>query len=132
MNLRHYILYGLLAMLMTHELDAVAQSEWRLLYVLRDLPPAQGQFWFVLLHVPLFAALLAMMRHANVSVRDRTEQALAIFAVIHAGLHFRLSADPLYTFHSLLSQSLIYGAAVLALYFLWLSRHKSLDTPTSE
>lgn len=132
MNLRANVFYVLLATLMTHELDAVAQSEWRLLYVLRDLSPAQGQFWFVFLHVPLFAAVLALIRHASVSVRYRSEKGLAIFAVIHAGLHFRLSADPLYTFHSLLSQGLIYGAALLALYFLWLSRHKLLDTPTSE
>ena len=48
----------MLATLFTHELDAVSQSEWRLLYILRTMPDAQGAFWFVALHVPLFAALL--------------------------------------------------------------------------
>ena len=36
-----------------HELDAVAQREWRLLYGLRDLDPMLGQHLFIALHLSL-------------------------------------------------------------------------------
>ena len=117
----------MLATLFTHELDAMAQSEWQLLYVLRSLPSAEGQFWFVLLHVPLFASLLWLMQHPSLRVRLLTQISLATFAVVHAGLHYRLSSEPLYTFTSPLSLGIIYGAAVLGALFLILSRHKLLE-----
>lgn len=127
MSRRNVLIYLICAFLISHELDVVVQSEWRLLYMLRDLPDDQGQFWFVALHVPLFAMLLGLLQHPSVRVRRQSELGLAIFAVIHAGLHYRLSSDPLYTFHSPLSQVLIYGASLLGLYFLYLSRHKLLE-----
>jgi len=132
MSFRSLVFYLMLATLFTHELDAVVQAEWRLLYVLRALPSADGQFWFVLLHVPLFAGLLCLLTHEAWRVRQLTRLSLAVFAVIHAGLHYRLSAEPLYTFTSPLSLALIYGAAALAILFLLLSRHKLLEPPSRQ
>ena len=127
MKFAHAVFCLMLACLFTHELDAMAQSEWRLLYVLRSLPPADGQFWFVLLHVPLFAGLLWLTQHASLRIRQGTQISLAAFAVVHAGLHYRLSTEPLYTFTSPLSLGVIYGAAVLGVLFLILSWHKLLE-----
>lgn len=127
MNRSMAVFYLMLATLFTHELDAMAQSEWRLLYVLRSLPPAEGQLWFVVLHVPLFAGLFGLLQHASPRVRQFTQVSLAVFAVVHAGLHYWLSAEPLYTFLSPLSLALIYGAALLGLLFLLLSRYKFLE-----
>lgn len=47
-----------LSVLLTHELDAMTQSEWRLLYVLRGLSDKIGRDTFVALHIPLLALLL--------------------------------------------------------------------------
>jgi hypothetical protein len=50
---------------------------------------------------------------------------LDLFAIVHAGLHWRLSGHPKYEFHSAHSRLLIYGAAFLAavhLLLLWLVR----------
>lgn len=127
MNSRMVFFYLMVAALFTHELDAVVQAEWRLLYGLRALPSHEGQLWFVLLHVPLFAGLLCLLTHETRRVRQLTRLTLAVFAVVHAGLHYRLSEDPLYTFTTPLSLALIYGAAVLGLLFLALSRHKLLE-----
>ena len=42
-GLRNWLFYLGFATLATHELDAMTQSEWRLLYLLRDLPdPVAG------------------------------------------------------------------------------------------
>lgn len=132
MKFSHAVFCLMLACLFTHELDAMAQSEWRLLYVLRSLPPADGQFWFVLLHVPLFAGLLWLTQHASLRIRQGTQISLAAFAVVHAGLHYRLSTELLYTFTSPLSLGVIYGAAVLGVLFLILSWHKLLEPPSQQ
>ena len=122
----------MLGTLFTHELDAMTQSEWRLLYVLRGLPPPDGQFWFVVLHVPLFAAVMWLTQQAPLRIREMAQNALAAFAVIHAGLHYRLSDDPLYTFHSPLSVALIAGAALLGLLFFFMTRNKPLAPPSGQ
>jgi ABC-type amino acid transport system permease subunit len=69
----------MLAVLFTHELDAMAQSEWRLLYVLRDLSDEQGRWWFVAMHVPLFWALIALTQHESARVQRASRTGLAAF-----------------------------------------------------
>lgn len=54
LTLYHFLLGFLLA----HELDAVACSEWRLLYVLRGRPEATARTAFIALHVPSIAGLI--------------------------------------------------------------------------
>ncbi len=108
----------MLAVLFTHELDAMTQSEWRLLYVLRSLTDEQGRWWFVAIHIPLFWALVALTHHANDHVQRVSRIALASFCIIHALLHWRLANDPLSTFSSPLSWGLILGAAALGAAYL--------------
>lgn len=108
----------MLAVLFTHELDAMTQSEWRLLYVLRSLTDEQGRWWFVAIHIPLFWALIAVTHHANEHVQRASRIGLAAFCIIHALLHWRLANDPLSTFSAPLSWSLILGAAALGAMYL--------------
>lgn len=105
----HYLGLGAIA---THELDAVTQHEWRLLYVLRSLPEELARQGFVALHVPLFALMVWLTSHPRTRVRENSRLALAAFLVVHVGLHLRLSDHPLYTFHGLLSQAIILGAGL--------------------
>ena len=117
--------FGFLA---THELDAVTQSEWRLLYVLRALPEPLARDAFVALHVPLFALLLWLCHHPRAALRGFSRIALAAFLVIHVGLHLRLQAHPLYHFHGALSQALIFGAGLCGLLYLllcWRERRRA-------
>ncbi len=115
----------MLALLFTHELDAMTQSEWRLLYVLRSLNDEQGRWWFVAIHVPLFCALIALTHHAHEGVQRVSRQAFAAFCIVHALLHWRLASDPLSPFSSPLSWSLIIGAALTgAVYLVITLRHQ--------
>ncbi|BAQ74135.1 uncharacterized protein POS17_2441 [Pseudomonas sp. Os17] len=107
-----------LALFAGHELDAVAQSEWRLLYGLRHLDPALGQALFIALHVPLVVALIGLTGHSRPAVRRSSRRLLAGFAVVHAGLHFNLREHPLYRFESPLSQALIFACAGAGLLYL--------------
>lgn len=101
----------LLGFLAAHELDAVTCREWRLLYVLRRLPEETARAAFVAAHVPLFAGL-AWTAAASHPAAGPTRLGVALFAVVHAGLHHRLRHHPAYAFHSPLSVALIAGAAV--------------------
>jgi hypothetical protein len=100
-----------LGLLFSHELDAIVQSEWHLLYILRSMADEQAMPVFIALHVPLFSLIVWLTHHNSTHVQISSRIAFNAFVVIHAGLHFRLSNDPLYTFHSTLSQGLIFGAA---------------------
>lgn len=111
-NLLH--LLGL-ATLATHELDAMTQHEWRLLYVLRAMHEDLARQVFVALHIPLFALLIWLTSHPHSQIREYSRAALAAFLVIHVGLHARLSDHALYTFHSPMSVAVIWGAGACGL-----------------
>ena len=103
------------ALLACHELDAVAQAEWRLLPFLSQMADEDAYTVFVFLHVPLFALLMWWTSSTSALVRFRAQLSVDAFMVIHVGLHmlFRLHAD--YTFHSALSQVCIFGAGAVGL-----------------
>ncbi len=104
--------------LLAHELDAVTQSEWRLLFVLRRFPDLLARNLFVALHVPVIAILLWLTQHPSTVVRRWARTGLASFMVIHAGLHWHLRDHLLSTFTSPLSLGLIYGAGLLGFIYV--------------
>jgi hypothetical protein len=124
MNIPKILTQLMLATLFTHELDAMTQSEWRLLYVLRSLDDDQGRWWFVAIHVPLFWALITLTHHADALVQRTSRLGLAAFCIVHALLHWRLASDPLSTFTTPLSWGLILGAAFFGLAYLAVSVHR--------
>ena len=107
-----------LATLSTHELDAVTQSEWHLLYILNNLPEQIAADTFVVLHVPLFTIIFWLGFNGNPKVREWTRIIFSLFLIIHAGLHKALENHPLYTFNSLISKCLIFGAGLIGLLYL--------------
>ncbi len=106
------------ATLMAHELDAMTQAEWRILFILSRLPEAIAEVTFVLVHIPLVAGLLWLTNNEAPAVRRWSRLAVALFLAIHAGLHKRLEHSALYTFDSALSRGLIYGGGALGLLYL--------------
>ena len=100
------------AFLACHELDAVMQSEWRLLPILSRLGDDTAYFWFVVLHIPLFALLMWWTGNSSPRTRLRAQLAVDAFLAIHLALHVALRSHPDNTFRSLLSELCIYGAGV--------------------
>lgn len=109
------VYYLVVAMLLTHEMDAVHKREWRLLFLLRKLDDATGRTAFILLHIPLIVFVLWLNTHSEAIVRYWTMISIDIFAVVHAGLHWRLSNHPDYAFNTRSAKLLIYGAAVASI-----------------
>ena len=112
------LFYLAFAGLLSHELDAVHRREWRLLFVLRDMPDERARDAFILVHVPALLLLLWLLNHPDSAVRAPTMLALDGFMVIHAGLHWRLSSNPKYEFNSPISRLLIFGTSAVALLHL--------------
>lgn len=106
-----------LGFIATHELDAVTQHEWRLLYILRSLPEAVAAQVFVAVHVPLFAVLIWLTHHPKLGLRAAARAALMGFLVIHVLLHWRLSGHALYSFHAPLSIMLIWGGGLMGMLY---------------
>lgn len=109
-----------IACLFTHELDAVTHSEWRLLFVLGSMPDDTASPLFVVLHVPLFFAILWLGDHRRDAIRKLTRVTVAAFLVVHAILHFALSSNPQNEFHGVLSQFLIVSAGLCGAAYLLL------------
>jgi len=100
-----------LALLFTHELDAMPNHEWRVLPLLRSLSDSVGELTFILGHIPLFVVIFAGIGSLNSRTRSLTRDLASGFLVVHALLHFAFSGHPAYEFRSLVSSLLIYGAA---------------------
>ena len=107
--------------LLAHELDAMTQAEWRLLFVLRCFPDLLARNLFITLHVPVVAILLWLTQHQSKVVQRWAKAGLASFMLLHAGLHWNLRNHPLSTFTSPLSLSLIYGAGLLGFIYVVLT-----------
>lgn len=110
---RNTLFYLGLATLFTHELDAVANHEWRIMPILRSLPEEIAVTAFVMLHVPIFAVLLALVFSINDRVRRLSRIGVGVFLLAHAGLHLLFAGDANYEFSSSLSSILIFGGALV-------------------
>ena len=118
--MKNLLFYLCFATIITHELDAMTQSEWKLLFILRSLPEETASLAFVVIHIPLIAALLWLTNNEYQPIKNWSRIALAAFLVIHSGLHKLLEKNPNYTFNSSLSLGLIYGGGLLGLlYLIW-------------
>jgi hypothetical protein len=100
-----------ITLLLTHELDAVARSEWRILPILRAMPEPLAAHAFIVGHVPLFVILGWLATHPDLTVRHATELVISAFCVVHAGLHWLLRNHPANSFGNRTSQILIWSCA---------------------
>lgn len=118
MQIAIFAFYLGLGFLFSHELDAMVQAEWRLLYVLRSMSDETAMPIFLWLHVPLFALIVWLTHHSKQRIQTQSRNVFAAFLIVHAGLHYRLSSHPLYTFDTILSKTLIYGGAICGAVYL--------------
>lgn len=110
-----------LTLIVTHEIDAVARHEWRVLPLTAFLPEKTGFAVFVLAHVPLIWLVLWGGYHADAGTAALSRLLIAGFCVVHVGLHILYRKHPAYAFDNPLSQSLIWGAGLAGAAYLGLA-----------
>ncbi len=98
--------------MVAHEVDASLRAEWRLLYGLRSLPDDVAAQLFAVLHLPLFVAIGHVVSHPSERLREGARAVFSAFAILHAGLHWRLRDDPLSDFANPSSIACIAGSAI--------------------
>ena len=116
--LRATFLLGV-SLLFTHELDAMTHAEWRVLPLTSWLAPELGRLVFVVVHVPLFAFVLGWLTSHIPGRAIAAQFWIAAFLVVHAGLHFAFSGHAHDTFDGIISNTLIFGAALCGAVYLW-------------
>lgn len=118
-----------LALILTHELDAMSHHEWRVLPLLSQLEDAAGQNLFVILHIPILAIVVACIASLNIKLRRKSRDIASGFLIVHAVLHFAFSSHANYEFNSLLSSILIYGAALCGMVYFLSHRRQDFRQP---
>jgi len=116
--MKHLFFYTGLALVFTHELDAVANHEWRVLPLVNRLPDDYGFSLFLFLHIPLFAFLVALVASTNKKIRSRSRIGISLFLIIHGVLHALFIGSLNYEFTSFSSNILIFGGAVTGMAYL--------------
>jgi hypothetical protein len=129
-RIKDTVFYVGLGALMTHELDAMTNHEWRVLPLIRELPDDLARIVFVAAHVPLFAVVVAWIASTAARTRLRARVAVATFLVLHGGLHAIYTGHESYEFASPLSNTLIFGGAVFGAVYLLLERGTRHGSPT--
>ncbi len=119
--MKNVLFYLGVSLLFTHELDAMPNQEWRVLPLTSMLGDSAGELAFVLLHIPLFALVIGFIASLNPATRARARMLTSAFLVLHAGLHGLFTTHAHYEFAGLLSNGLIYGAAVCGALYLALT-----------
>jgi hypothetical protein len=105
-------LFAALSLLMTHEMDAVRQREWRVLPLLAWVTDDErGYRAFTAMHVPIYMLLLGGLL-AGGAMGQRVAVGIDIFCMVHVGLHLLFIRHPEYRFRSWLSWALIVGAGL--------------------
>lgn len=100
------------ALLLTHELDAIQRHEWRIFPFICRLKDDTAYYVFTVLHVPLFVLLLWLMCHPSENVRYGFQVSMDVFFIVHLGLHQLLKSHPKYEFTGLFSRAIILLLAI--------------------
>lgn len=104
-----FFLLGL-SFLLTHEMDAIRCTEWRIFPVTAAMADEAGYLAFTAVHVPLYAILLWGLVGGDAN--RGLVLALDAFFVVHACLHVLLRHLPKYGFRSAFSWALFLGAGL--------------------
>lgn len=104
-----YIFFLGLSLLLTHELDAIRCSEWRVFPLTASMNDTRGYHVFTLLHIPLFALLFWALSDTG-EARTRVIIGLDLFFIVHVALHIGFRKHPAYAFAGPFSWALIGGS----------------------
>ena len=127
--IRNIAFYLGLGSLLTHELDAVPNHEWRGLPFLGALPDETGMLVFIATHFPLFAVLIALVASKDERIRLYSRLGVGAFLVAHGVLHVLSAGEPTYEFSSPLSRLLIFGGSGFGALYLILSMKRGARGP---
>jgi len=104
-----------LALLFTHEMDAIRRQEWKMFAILKDMDDEKAYSIFTLLHIPLYMAVLLLLfsSYSNIGY-----YVVDIFLLAHMFVHFGFRKHPANNLRGTISKLIINCAGLLALIHL--------------
>lgn len=118
MFMKTVLYYLAISALFTHELDAVINREWRLLFHIFEMSEIVSSTLFIFLHFPLFYLFFHFGHHSSIVIRNYFRKLVCYLLVIHGFVHFLLSGHEHYYFEGVLSNFYIFGSALFAVAYL--------------
>lgn len=116
--INNMVFYLGIALLLTHELDAIQQHEWRIFPVIRKFKDETAYYWFTILHVPLFMLLLWFICHPSENTRFWFQMSMDIFFIVHMVLHKLLNSDKKCEFVGVFSKAIIFSMGIVGVVHL--------------
>ena len=101
------VFYFGIALLITHELDAIAHHEWRMFPLICRLKDNIGYQVFIILHIPLLVLMFWFTVHSSESIRYIFQVGMDIFFILHLGFHYLFQSHPENELTGTFSNSLI-------------------------
>ena len=106
-----------LALLFVHEMDAIRRWEWKMFIILKDMEDEKAYRVFMLLHIPLYTVILALLFSDYYRIGLYiTDVFLIAHTLVHIGFH-KHTANQL---NNSISKSIIFLAGILAVVHLLL------------
>ncbi|MGH1365871.1 MAG: DUF6713 family protein [Calditrichia bacterium] len=117
------LFYAGLAFILTHEMDAIYNKEWRIFPLTYWMSDKAGYSVFTLTHVPLYIWIFYSLFSPDISPESKLvfKKGLDIFLIVHVFLHIALAFYPQNTFRSATSWFLIIGAGLCGALHLFLA-----------
>ena len=100
-----------LALLLTHEMDAVRRKEWKMFTVLKNMADEKAYQIFLLLHIPLYLVLLLFLSSPFLYMGYYM---IDIFLMAHMLVHFKFRKHPANKLNRAISKGIINSAGLLA------------------
>ena len=106
-----------LALLFVHEMDAIRREEWKMFIVLKNMADEKAYHIFMLLHVPLYMALLLLLFSPFFAMGYYV---VDVFLAAHMLVHLGFSKHHANKLNSTISKAIINLSGLLALIHLFI------------
>ena len=104
-----------LSLLFTHEMDAIRRQEWKMFIFLKNLTDEKAYKIFLLLHIPLYTAILLVLFSSFMNIGNYI---VDIFLIIHMLIHFLFRKNPANELNGKISKGIINSAGLFAIIHL--------------
>lgn len=100
-----------LALLFTHEMDAIRKQEWKMFIILKDMEDEKAYRTFMLLHIPLYAVILFLLLSDTTRIGYYFTD---IFLIAHLFIHWGFRNHRANRLNNGISKCIILFAGLLA------------------
>ena len=104
-----------IALLISHEMDAIRCKEWSMFIVLKDMKENKGYLAFSIVHIPLYIGLIYLIAYGSTNTINIFSLCSDIFLIFHWAIHYLFRNKQQNYFKSLYSLVIINSMGIISL-----------------